>query len=434
MGRGTWSTPEQLEYLEQRLPGLDAEKAGNGLKQFYTSVARDFAKLWPPPVLQSDFMDNRTPAAAEAVAYSRRERQISDWFKNARKRNPTPSKPKPVLDLSGKNSRRPLPLQLHQAYSVRFSRPEESPLRKEVDDLWKRRKSPDVVQQLTPFMLQAADFNNRMLFHNGVMRQKVSLLTVEERLELQAWIDEETQTRINLALRPWEACLAEGEDKLMAENQYIQSIMNVLPSTLQVALEEVERTTGMKAILLVGGPIPAHDGKIGTHLYVTGRSRTANLPFSKAWEGYQTLHDNFVHWLRTTYSEEEISRRSGYSTHVMNAVPPRLDISDPTVAEESNQEESVDIKEPSALKEPAAEESTGDEQPASINTTTTPEVTAVPQIPGPAGDTPPPLAAEGTHDHSSSTPLDDSHQSPPSSPENDRPSLSLPAPNPEEQD
>jgi hypothetical protein len=44
------------------------------------------------------------------------------------------------------------------------------------------------------------------------------------------------------------------------------SIMNVLPSTLQVALEEIERTTGMKAILLVGGPIPAHDGKIGTHL------------------------------------------------------------------------------------------------------------------------------------------------------------------------
>lgn len=118
----------------------------------------------------------------------------------------------------------------------------------------------------------------------------------------------------------------------------------------------------------------------------------------------------------------------------MNAVPPRLDISDPTVAEESNQEESVAIKEPSALKEPAAEESTGDEQPASINTTTTPEVTAVPQIPGPAGDTPPPLAAEGTHDHSSSTPLNDSHQSPPSSPENDHPSLSLPAPNPEEQD
>jgi hypothetical protein len=74
MGRGTWSTPEQLEYLEQRLPRLDTEKAGNGLKQFYASVAHDFAKLWPPPVLQSDFMDNRTPAAAEAVAYSRRER------------------------------------------------------------------------------------------------------------------------------------------------------------------------------------------------------------------------------------------------------------------------------------------------------------------------------------------------------------------------
>lgn len=35
---------------------------------------------------------------------------------------------------------------------------------------------------------------------------------------------------------------------------------------MQTALEEVERATGMKAILLMGGPVPAQDGNIGTHL------------------------------------------------------------------------------------------------------------------------------------------------------------------------
>lgn len=42
--------------------------------------------------------------------------------------------------------------------------------------------------------------------------------------------------------------------------------MNALPAAMQAALDEVERTTGMRSILLMGGPIPAQDGKVGTHL------------------------------------------------------------------------------------------------------------------------------------------------------------------------
>jgi len=42
--------------------------------------------------------------------------------------------------------------------------------------------------------------------------------------------------------------------------------MNALPTVMQAALDEVQRTTGMNAILLMGGPIPALDGNVGTHL------------------------------------------------------------------------------------------------------------------------------------------------------------------------
>ena len=35
---------------------------------------------------------------------------------------------------------------------------------------------------------------------------------------------------------------------------------------MQAALDKVERVMGMKAILLMGGPVPAQDGDIGTHL------------------------------------------------------------------------------------------------------------------------------------------------------------------------
>jgi hypothetical protein len=51
-----------------------------------------------------------------------------------------------------------------------------------------------------------------------------------------------------------------------ALTNYISSLINALPSTMQMALDKVERVIGMKAILLMGGPVPAQDGNIGTHL------------------------------------------------------------------------------------------------------------------------------------------------------------------------
>lgn len=41
-----------------------------------------------------------------------------------------------------------------------------------------------------------------------------------------------------------------------------------LPLTVQTAINEIERYTGFKALVLVGGPEPSNNGKIATHLYV----------------------------------------------------------------------------------------------------------------------------------------------------------------------
>ena len=44
------------------------------------------------------------------------------------------------------------------------------------------------------------------------------------------------------------------------------SYLNALPPILQATIEEIERVTGLRSLLLIGGPIPARDGKIATHL------------------------------------------------------------------------------------------------------------------------------------------------------------------------
>lgn len=174
-------------------------------------------------------------------------------------------------------------MQLHQAFSVRYHRPEGSPLRDEVDRLWERRQEREVINQLSPFMMKEKDCDTRMLFHNAVMRLKCSLLTEDEKTDLQMWIDNDVQKRWEGIKEPWKTTGSLDVSELTAENQYVQgcvslpilallppnailSLMNALPVAMQAALDEVERTTGMRSILLMGGLIPAQDGHVGTHL------------------------------------------------------------------------------------------------------------------------------------------------------------------------
>ena len=214
------------------------------------------------------------------------QQQIVDWFKRRRRGVTASSKPQPkaVLDLSGNGIRKPAPKQFYHAYSVIYFRPEDSPLRKEVEGLWKRRSQKEVIDKLTPFASQGDDLSNRLFFHNAVMRWKCSLLNEDERRKVEEWIENDVQERWDEAKHPWKALQTQDVDQMTAENQYVQeyirpltSTFNVsnrghfraidaLPTTMQAALDEVERVTGMKAILLMSGPVPAQDGDIGTHL------------------------------------------------------------------------------------------------------------------------------------------------------------------------
>jgi len=86
---------------------------------------------------------------------------------------------------------------------------------------------------------------------------------------------------------------------------------------MDTALQQLERSTGMKAVILIGGPTPVATGDMTTHVYAihplilinthnhpsyeTGRSRANGLRFSENWEGFEGFHDEFVNWLRSVY-------------------------------------------------------------------------------------------------------------------------------------
>jgi hypothetical protein len=164
-----------------------------------------------------------------------------------------------------------------------FYQPEDSKLRPEIKALWKRRKEQSVIDLLSPFVSTDDISGHYISFQNTAMRWKCSTLTDEVRQEVQDWIDENLLEKEDDVAHPWKATQGDDEDELVAENRYIQgyvsssplavlykltqtsSCIDALPSAIDQVLEQIEHSTGMKAVILIGGPAPTADGDFSTH-------------------------------------------------------------------------------------------------------------------------------------------------------------------------
>ena len=266
---------------------LEKAKTGTGLKVFYKGVMVEFIKRWesPQPPKMDASLDNPEKVKELSDKYRMTVclyiftcfafclpsqcQQISNWYKNHHCQAPATSstKPKPVvLDLTGISAQKPCSLQPYQAYSSQYYNETGSPLHKIVQDLWVHHEEQGVISLLAPFMIAEAAGDHCLLFHNAVMRLKYSELSDDEKQDMKDWIDKEVEERWDRSLHSWKT----GVDNLTAKNWHIQryttilmrvfpdlicpfSHIDALPHTMQAALEEVKRVTGLKAFLLLVG-------------------------------------------------------------------------------------------------------------------------------------------------------------------------------------
>ena len=115
------------------------------------------------------------------------------------------------------------------------------------------------------------------------MRWKCSLLTAEELTTVQDWIDKQRKLKEKAQALPWSQEATKHGDNTLAENTYIQryvvptfsprmstdlvlySAIDDIAPTVQQALEEIERQTGWKAVVILGGLDPKVGGVV-SHL------------------------------------------------------------------------------------------------------------------------------------------------------------------------
>ena len=239
-----WATPEQQAFLI----GEDSEwlltKAGSTtLKGFYTRTAMTFLQQWPmEPTAQmlEEAGDNvarvKELVEGEMVRVSREynspfsfnlhlSQRIANWYSNRhRQKKLTPTAPNSLLDLSGKHTRKKPPLQQWQAFSAIYYRPEDSPIRREVDALFNQRNDPAATAYLTSYLPSDTNMKTikRLLFLSAFLRERCTRLSSEEHTKVHAYIQEQSLLAEEHRDKPW--FLDEDyEDKpLLAENRFIQ--------------------------------------------------------------------------------------------------------------------------------------------------------------------------------------------------------------------
>lgn len=154
-----------------------------------------------------------------------RWQSISWWYINRRrKKKVNPGLPTPLLDLTGKNTRKKPPLQKWQAFSAVYYRPKDSPLRAEVQALFKQRHDIDAVGFLTEFLPPTSDISSAdyLTFLGAFARERCTRLSADEEGQVLAYIEEQEVLAAEHRDHPWFLDDDYDDEPLLAENRYIQ--------------------------------------------------------------------------------------------------------------------------------------------------------------------------------------------------------------------
>ena len=150
---------------------------------------------------------------------------IHNWFSHEHRQNKqTPPIPEPILDLSGKYSRKKPPLQTWQAFSIIYYRPQGSSLRTEALSLFERRNDPTAIKFLADFFPPQTDISTTeyLPFLTAFLRERCTRLSDDEEKKVQAYIQEQDLIVTEQWALPWSLDEDYDDDPLMAENRYIQ--------------------------------------------------------------------------------------------------------------------------------------------------------------------------------------------------------------------
>ncbi|KAJ8474938.1 hypothetical protein ONZ51_g6876 [Trametes cubensis] len=256
----TWTTPEQREWLLARLPAFRESQAKKASGAWFSAIYEDWLTEFPlDPPTEQELRDADGDAEVAADEKKKAKLDVYWWFWNRRgssngttgKRSKGEKKAKTVLDLTKKIKKKVQPYQAYWSLKGKAVTPIVKQAYKDY------QKSVPEDQQVEEFA-----FNT----------QKVREMYEAETDEVKAEVEAHRRKLVegSSALMQFTDSLGETKEDLALQQQAhdIQVAINNLPRAIQEVLENIERLTGWKASIFVGGPNP-ETGMIMSYMFLT---------------------------------------------------------------------------------------------------------------------------------------------------------------------
>ncbi|KAJ8486943.1 hypothetical protein ONZ51_g4502 [Trametes cubensis] len=282
MGRPLWASKEELEWVQDQLPGFREAQANGTTKRYITSCQQDFLNHFWKDTETGEVRDSVVDRDGETITAQKRSRQIHDWLWNRRVgKSTTKAKATAELELQGKKTGKRQPYQVYMK-------------------LYKQVIMPKIKADYNTYLGDVSEDEDIVGWWKFACARAKEMLadeTDDVKKEVEEYDGQDLEVGLEEFLESLEEEIApEVEAQLQQRARRIQEVIDGLPKVLQGVLERVEEQTGWKATILLGGPRPDTGGLSAIYLH-QGETMHLGQQFGdvcKPWSDLETSWNKFI--------------------------------------------------------------------------------------------------------------------------------------------
>ncbi|OBZ73056.1 hypothetical protein A0H81_06612 [Grifola frondosa] len=290
MGRKSWATDEQKDWLTEHIPEFVKAQGKDGATHFHISTYQAFLEKWPlqPPTAEEVSEAGGDVVQATVDKLQKFKDRIYWWFRNRTRAGSSTQKinQRSILNLTKKKNYRLHPYQIY----LKLYKDKVMPIIKARYDQYRKSLPEGEVPK------EEFGFRNELA---------VELLKSETE-EVRAAVEAYRQKQEDLKTEEPEG--ADGQlDDLARKAAELETAIERLPRTVQTALEAIEQQTGWKGSVFLGGIHPTH-GCLMTLMIHSGKTIECGELWPEAAEDWDATKDSFDNHIRKCFPEDACTK------------------------------------------------------------------------------------------------------------------------------
>ncbi|KAJ7886284.1 hypothetical protein B0H13DRAFT_2535231 [Mycena leptocephala] len=340
MPANTWTTPEQLVFLLERLPAYLKAKENQKkvpLKRFWAVLEEEWFARWPPEEelklpARTPTSDPWTPEQTQALGDATKltKRRLPAWmrYQDAHRNQgggttstTTGTKQKSLFRILKDSAKATRPIRVVEMYQKLYkSKIQQAGLEHGNGDLDEGAEGKPVdaetatqaglgeVHLLTADELAAAELTADLLTIQRVQKNRAARMSIWRTRSIQMWADESEEVKAEVVAATQEenerrAEAADNDDDDDKTPEQYQHAINQIGAVYAKVHAATMEETGWYGVTLLGGPMPRRGGQISTKTICFGLTPHGN-DFASSTPQFPDFKAAFQQWTKRAFPHE----------------------------------------------------------------------------------------------------------------------------------